>query len=1160
MKVWEIGTKTEISQPIDRVILLQKSYSIEHVTRCRRRPLDEGDKKSIPTLFTGCQDAAEPGATVEALDIRTVDREVLEMANRFYTLTEPMLRSVLAHDLLVEFPFDFSGDETRIILHFGTSSLILGRSGTGKTTCLVFKLLAKYAAGSAVTQERSPRQLLLTRSNELANKLKDYISRLMRTLAASSADEGEQQERELSLADAEDDEDQRDTIFELRDGSFPLVCTFDQFLELLENTIRNVDQEGFPITDNDGDAQENERSDPSEAGYPRWHPSGKDEASRFVDFQSFKLDYWPKFPATLAAKLPVELAFAEIMGVIKGSLFSRETLKPLSRNEYLQLSSRLAPAFTLETEKSRVYDIFEKYQASKLHRRESDGVDRVVKAIRAVRENQRLKDYLGASFDEIYIDEVQDLRCLEIELLLSMVKDGRAFHFAGDTAQTISQDSHFRFQDIKALFYDHFATEASLTNQPGLARPRLFMLAKNYRSHQGTLGLASLVMEMLWDGFPETVDKLDPEVGQIHGPIPVFFLGCSAQMLASSDTGSANRPKQTLDFGAEQAIIVRDPDTKAKLQAELGDKALVLTILQSKGMEFEDVFLWNFFTDSPCPSGWRCLKTMPGNFDAKRHAGMCSELKHFYVAITRARIRFSIVESDESLAAQVADLLKQNTSSPLVEVTKSSDPDFLRELISLRSVSYDPGRWSDRGQELMQRKQYEDAVICFRRAKDERGETHATAYIAEENGRRQASVVNTGLARSYFRTATDKFMELDLAVDAVRNLERMGEFEEAAELWSRKKKYGKAAPLYEKAGSFNNAADCYHTASNYDKAADALRRGNLADQLVAYVAENQQHLSSNCFRRHSRFCVLLLKQEKLLSISFVPAIKLLGTPNEQERAFISYGMREQLKNLYTEQRNVKKLFLLHFKAGELAEALKALDDVAYPKSDDFLVRVVQRACDYFFAGAIVCAKDNDRDIFDIVRRPPSGPAEVVIQRIPEWITAHRIAARGRKLLMSGEFERMEDGLVKNFLELYLLLDRALVEDIEQLREVPFRILQAALNMAKYLSSSAESSQNPLALLLTGVLEIDRKANHFVLLSWSPLRTAAPKVRTDEYPQVATQWLLERIASVILAFDAKSRDLWRLEWPMRCANYLTFGSCRCEFYASVLGTASSGGRT
>lgn len=226
----------------------------------------------------------------------------------------------------------------------------------------------------------------------------------------------------------------------------------------------------------------------------------------------------------------------------------------------------------------------------------------------------------------------------------------------------------------------------------------------------------------------------------------------------------------------------------------------------------------------------------------------------------------------------------------------------------------------------------------------------------------------------------------------------------------------------------------------------------------------------------------------------------------------------------------------------MIKALKFLDDTAYPISDDFSVQVVQRAYDYCIAGAIIGGKDNDRDIFNIVRQSPSGPAQVVIQRIPEWITAYRIATQGRKLLMSGEFERLEDGLVKTFLGLHIL-NRALVEDVEQLREAFFRILQTALNLAKHLSSSAESCQTPLALLLTGVLEIDHKANHFILLSWSLLRTAAPKAKTDEYPRLATQWLLERIASVILAFDAKLRDLWRLEWPVRCVNYVTLGSCR-----------------
>ena len=1136
VKVWEIGAKTEVSQSIDRVILLQRSYTIEHVARCRQKPREDADKKSIPTLFPDHPDTTQPGARKQGLDIRTVDREVLEMANRFYTLTEPMIRSVLANDLWAEFPFDFSGDETRVILHFGTSGLILGRSGTGKTTCLVFKLLAKYAAGCAITEERSPRQLLLTRSTELATKLKDYINRLMRTLAANTIDQSVQQERDFPLPDAEDDDDRCDTVFQLQNDSFPLVCTFDRFLQLLENTIKSLDHEEFPVTDHDDDALQKEQSDQSdlsEEEYPQWRPSTKDTITQYVDFQSFKLDYWPRFPAALVKNLPVELAFAEIMGVIKGSISSRGTLKSLSRKEYLELSSRMAPNFTLESEKSRVYDVFEKYHVSKLRRRELDGVDRVIKVIRAVRENQRLKNHLEVTFDEIYIDEVQDLRCLDIELLLSIVNEGRAFHFAGDTAQTISQDSHFRFQDIKALFYDHFATVASLTNKPELARPQLFMLAKNYRSHQGILGLASLVMEMLWNGFPETVDKLEPEVGQIHGPIPVFFLSCNVQMLASSDTRSADQPRQTLDFGAEQAIIVRDQSTKAKLQAEFKDKALVLTVLQSKGMEFEDVFLWNFFTDSPCPSGWRCLdtlKTKSGNFDSTKHAGMCSELKQFYVAITRARIRLSIIESKEALALRVADLLKQDVSSPLVEVTTSSDPDFLKELISLRSISHDPKRWSDRGWELMQRKQHEDAAICFRRAKDKRGETCATAYIFEEKGRCLASIDDAEAARECFRYAAQKFIGLEMVAEAVRNLEKMEAYEEAAWLWARRGKPGKAAPLFAKARMFSEASDHYHQALSYDKAADALRHGDLAEELVSYVTTNRKKLSSRSFHSHSRFCVLLLKQRKIRSNLLATAIELLGSPTEQEHALIAYEMHDQLADLYANRGKFKERFLLLSRIGKLGRALKEVSDLDVSDTKNFqdIIRTVQN---YYFAGRIVCLGSDDVNVPVRLRSSSS-----------EWINAQQLITSNQQDLIFRQIEAMNDGVIKAFLQLHTILNLRLDDSISALDRIPFEAIEAASRKAEIVSTQTESTHDPLILLLTGIMDVGHETKPFVLLPWSPLRDGAANTNAHEYPRLAKQWFLGKLGRTMLVLDTIMRKLWRSEWPVRCAYFLARGFC------------------
>lgn len=72
---------------------------------------------------------------------------------------------------------------------------------------------------------------------------------------------------------------------------------------------------------------------------------------------------------------------------------------------------------------------------------------------------------------------------------------------AGDSAQCISKDSTFRFANLKALFYDHFSNSAFAKADPRLAKPELFSLSRNFRSHQGILSLASFIMELLWKGI-----------------------------------------------------------------------------------------------------------------------------------------------------------------------------------------------------------------------------------------------------------------------------------------------------------------------------------------------------------------------------------------------------------------------------------------------------------------------------------------------------------------------------------------------------------------------------------------------------------------------------------------------------------------------------------
>ena len=78
------------------------------------------------------------------------------------------------------------------------------------------------------------------------------------------------------------------------------------------------------------------------------------------------------------------------------------------------------------------------------------------------------------------------------------------------------------------------------------------------------------------------------------------------------------------EFGAEQVILVRDNEMKAELKSCMGDSALILTILESKGMEFDDVLLYNFFGGSSHYASYRCLHllldTEGASFDATKHA------------------------------------------------------------------------------------------------------------------------------------------------------------------------------------------------------------------------------------------------------------------------------------------------------------------------------------------------------------------------------------------------------------------------------------------------------------------------------------------------------------------------------------------------------------
>lgn len=92
------------------------------------------------------------------------------------------------------------------------------------------------------------------------------------------------------------------------------------------------------------------------------------------------------------------------MGIIKGSISSADTLVALTRGQYLQTSCRIAPTFTTEAERERVYNIYELYEKLKRETGDIDQIDRVLALLRDIRKIPGLSNHLEQAFDLVYID------------------------------------------------------------------------------------------------------------------------------------------------------------------------------------------------------------------------------------------------------------------------------------------------------------------------------------------------------------------------------------------------------------------------------------------------------------------------------------------------------------------------------------------------------------------------------------------------------------------------------------------------------------------------------------------------------------------------------------------------------------------------------------
>ena len=411
------------------------------------------------------------------------------------------------------------------------------------------------------------------------------------------------------------------SLNDVNDKAFPLFLTSRQFLILLDNSL-DAGQPFFP-RNSDGSLAVKLRS----SDYDKEDPdtlldleqseseSGDDDTGLAnnvlgqagaakpsmwtwteVTASYFVQEVWSKISHSSADKnIDPLLVWMEIKSFIKGSTAALERKNGyLARAEYENVGRKMATNFAAN--RHEIYQFFLLYQEY-LHKKRHVYLFDECQLIHNIYQRlTHLKMGVPWSIHHFFVDEVQDFTQAELYLLMRCCRNPNGLFLAGDTAQNIMRGISFRFGDLRSLFHYVGKRSSSSKNSLGVTVPKVQELTINFRSHSGILHLASSVIDLLHEYFPSSFDRMPEDKGMFPGPQPVLLQSCQVSDLALL-LQSNKRESSAIEFGAHQVIIVQNDEAKNNLPDVLKN-GVTLTIFESKGLEFDDVLLYNFFCDS----------------------------------------------------------------------------------------------------------------------------------------------------------------------------------------------------------------------------------------------------------------------------------------------------------------------------------------------------------------------------------------------------------------------------------------------------------------------------------------------------------------------------------------------------------------------------------
>lgn len=503
-----------------------------------------------------------------------------------------------------------SPEETRVLERARSSEspfplFINGRAGSGKSTILqyLFADLLFFCLSNlsnAAARKMAP-PIYLTANGELLRVARKFVERLLRSEAIFT-----QQQANLDL------------------GEERLILVNEAFREFQPFLLSLV---------------------------PAVERSTRFAAASRVDYPRFRRLWFERFGKEKRAlkDFGPDLSWHVIRSYIKGK--SSETY--LEPEDYAQLP---------ENEISVTHDSFKL-----VFDRVWSGWYERVHEVDALWDDQDLTRYIldhdlaKPGYPAVFCDEAQDFTRLDLELLLRLnLFSNRSlpandisrvpFAFAGDPFQTLNPTG-FRWDAIKASFVEKFIHELDPTHRSGRTDLNYRELEYNYRSTRKIVRFGNHVQAMRAAMFQ--ISELRPQApwSTDRQSFPVaWFRANDARFWKKYRENAGFVSIVPCNEGEEAEFVQDDPVLRENVSTDGGIPLNVLSAARAKGCEYPAVIVYGFGSASPLD----VMTTLDSDSNKTPDPDQTLPLQYFinrlYVAVSRAKRRLVIVDTDQGLA------------------------------------------------------------------------------------------------------------------------------------------------------------------------------------------------------------------------------------------------------------------------------------------------------------------------------------------------------------------------------------------------------------------------------------------------------------------------------------------------------------------------------